>query len=532
MSDSANSPKNATHNQALDDAEILLAARRYKEAHALCMSVLQQDPTERRAFYLLGILAADHDNHAKACELFDRAQVSDVPSAQAFARKARSLIALNRRDAAIDSAEKAASLSPTDALTLDTLGVVFSRAGLHERAVGFYEAATRKAPGTSNYFYNLGAALQFVGNMKEANAAYRRCLELNPDDARALSAAAQITRQTQTSNDIAALEKMFGQCRNDPDEAMKLGHALANAYEDLKRPAEAMAWLGRAKSAKAAQIGYNRKADTQLFAAAKETSAIRQQGHEDNSPLFIVGLPRTGTTLVDRILSSHPEVVSAGELTDFSLALKRATGTTSRYVLDPETLGAAARADLAQVGREYVAAARKIVPEAPHVIDKMPLNFLCAALIHQALPNAKIICLRRHPADSVLSNYRQMFATGFSYYNYSFDLADAAHYYVEFDRLVRHWHDQLPATHFTEVHYENVVADIEAEARRLVSFCNLDWDPACIAFHENAAPVATASSAQVRQPLYSSSVGRWQRYQEYMRPALQVLEEAGLMNAS
>ncbi|MCI5043753.1 MAG: sulfotransferase [Aquisalinus sp.] len=532
MSDSVNSPKNAMRENKLAEAESLLAARRYKEAHALCMSVLQQDPTERRAFYLLGILAADHDNHAKACDLFDRAQTPDTPSAQAFAQKARSLIFLNRRDAAIDAAEKAARLHPTDALTLDTLGVVFSRAGLHERAVGFYEAATRKAPEKSNYHYNLGAALQFVGKMKEANEAYRRCLALNSHDARALAAAAQITRQTETDNDIGALEVMFEKFRSNPDEALKLGHALAKAYEDLKRPADAMTWLGHAKSAKSKQIGYDSRTDRLLFAAAKDTSSIKQQGYEDRSPIFIVGLPRTGTTLVDRILSSHAQVASAGELTDFSLALKRATGTTSRYVLDLETLRAAGGADLVQVGREFVEAARRVVPEAMHVIDKMPLNFLCSALIHQALPNAKIICLRRHPADSVLSNYRQMFATGFSYYNYSFDLADAARYYVEFDQLISHWRVQLPATHFTEVHYENVVADIEAEARRLVSFCDLDWDPACIAFHENSAPVATASSAQVRQPLYSSSVGRWQRYQEYMRPALDILEDAGLIETS
>ncbi|WP_306251237.1 tetratricopeptide repeat-containing sulfotransferase family protein [Parvularcula sp. IMCC14364] len=532
MSEFSNPLKNATHTSRLDEAEIMLARQRYKEAHTLCMGVLKEDPNAYRAFYLLGILAADHDNHTKACELFDRAQNQASPSASAFAQKARSLIALNRRDAAIDTAAKAASLEPEDAFTLDTLGVVFSRAGLHEKAVTFYEAATRKAPETSTYFYNLGAALQFAGKMEEANTAYRRCLELTPDDARALAAAAQITKQTSEQNDIPALEAMFESASDDADAALKLGHALAKAYEDIGNPAQAMTWLTRAKAGKKRQIAYNTARDAALFTAAKNTATVRHRGHDDASPIFIVGLPRTGTTLVDRILSSHPEIASAGELTDFSLSLKRATGTKSRYVLDTETLEAAGTADLSLVGKDYIAAARKIIPDTRFVIDKMPLNFLCAALIHQALPSARIICLRRHPADSVLSNYRQMFATGFSYYNYSFDLADTAQYYVAFDKLIRHWREQLPATHFTEVSYENIVADIETEARRLINFCSLDWDPACISFHENAAPVATASSAQVRQPLYASSVGRWQRYRDYMQPALEILEGAGLLETS
>jgi hypothetical protein len=147
----------------------------------------------------------------------------------------------------------------------------------------------------------------------------------------------------------------------------------------------------------------------------------------------------------------------------------------------------------------------------------------------RALPNARIICLRRHPADTVLSNYRQMFATGFSYYSYSFDLAWTARYYVQFDRLIATFRDRLPPERFTEVAYETVVDDLESEARRLIDFCGLDWQPQCVDFHRNAAPVATASAAQVRKPLYATSVGRWRRVRKQMEPALEVLREAGLL---
>ncbi|MCF6329884.1 MAG: sulfotransferase, partial [Henriciella sp.] len=368
------------------------------------------------------------------------------------------------------------------------------------------------------------------GNFDAAQTAYRKTTALDSKNVKAWSSLLQITRQTDTGNDISALKALF-ETLGTADDRLHIGHALAKAYEDLGQPAPAMAWLAKAKETKKSEIDYQPRQDKALFAAAARTvTATAQEGHHDRAPIFIIGLPRTGTTLVDRILSSHSEIQSAGELTDFALALKRATGTPSRYVLDAETLDAAASADLVDVGREYISMARRVVPNTVHFIDKMPLNFFSAAIIHKALPDARIICLRRHPADSVLSNYRQLFATGFSYYNYAFDLADTAAYYARFDTLISQYKEALPANRFTEVAYEDIVDDLEKQARRLIGFCGLDWEPACLSFHQNKAPVATASSSQVRQPLYSSSVGRWKRYRAHLQPALDVLAAHGLQS--
>jgi hypothetical protein len=158
----------------------------------------------------------------------------------------------------------------------------------------------------------------------------------------------------------------------------------------------------------------------------------------------------------------------------------------------------------------------------------MPLNFFYAGIIHRALPNAKIICLRRHPLDACLSNYRQLFATMFSYYDYSYDLLDTGRYYLQFDALARHWREAIPQA-YTEVHYEHVVEHTEQEARRLVDFCGLDWDPACLKFERNAAPVATASSVQVRQPIYRTAVERWRKYESEIEPLKRLLAEAGVV---
>ena len=494
------------------------------------MQAVQAAPGDPRIYYLLGILTGDHANHAKAIELFDRALSLGPARADILAQKARNEIALLKREAAVKSADTAAELSPSDAFTLDTLGVVYSRAGLHDRATDFYEAATRAAPDVSAYWYNLGVARQFEGDMEGARDAFYACRQRNPDDIRALAALVQITRQTPDKNYVAELEAIFPHVAEDPDEALRIGHALAKAYEDMKDPACAMHWLARAKAGKWAAVGHDKAFDDAVFEAA--TANARKTlgtGHDEAAPIFIVGMPRTGTTLVDRILSGHSEITSAGELADFGLSLKQLARTPSNYVLDAETLKAAEQVDLAELGRAYMQRVKATLGLTGRFIDKMPLNAVYAPIILSALPNARVICLRRHPADTVLSNYRQMFSTRYPYYDYALNLEAAAHYYVGFDRMIRQFSDALPADRFIEVHYEAVVQDIETETRRLLEFCGLPFEAQCVDFHENAAPVATASSAQVRQPLYTSALARWKRYEIELAPALEILRAAGCL---
>jgi hypothetical protein len=197
-------------------------------------------------------------------------------------------------------------------------------------------------------------------------------------------------------------------------------------------------------------------------------------------------------------------------------------------VLDVETLDAAARTDLAALGAAYVESTRPRTGHTPRFIDKMPLNFLYLPVIRRALPNAKVICLRRNPLDTCLSNYRQLFATSFSYYNYAYDLLDTGRYYTAFDRLIARWRAASPEN-FLEIRYEDVVDRTEHETRRLLEFCELPWDPRCLAFQENAAPVATASSAQVRQPIYRSGVERWRHYEREIEPLRALLAAAGTL---
>lgn len=517
-------------DEILEDAARHLSQRNYREAHAACMEALRLDPQSAQAFYLLGVLTTDHANHVKAIELFDRALALAPGNAIYLAERGRSRVALFDREGALDDARAAATGERLSARTLDTIGVVHSRLGLHVDATPFFQRAVDKEPGNPSFLYNLGSALQFEGRFGAAEIAFRKALAIEPGNVRAWSSLVLMQRQTKERNDLATLEALFPTL-TEADGRLHIGHALAKASEDLGEADAAMKWLGAAKALKRKSASYDASEIDDLFAAATETvrsfaSAALSTATE--APIFVVGLPRTGTTLVDRILSSHDQVVSAGELSDFALETKRTTRTSSPFVLDAETLRAAEESDLANVGKSYLTRAHRVVDDAPRFVDKMPLNFFYAALILRALPNARIICLRRNPADSVLSNYRQLFATSFTYYAYAYDLEWAADYYARFDRLVAACREHLPADRFTEVAYEDLVSDLEPEARRLLTFCGLDWQEQCLAFHENAAPVATASSSQVRQPLYATSMNRWRRYRDSLQPALNVLAARGI----
>jgi hypothetical protein len=231
-------------------------------------------------------------------------------------------------------------------------------------------------------------------------------------------------------------------------------------------------------------------------------------------------MPRSGTTLIEQILASHPDVHGAGELTDFSRLANQmldAKGKPRRY---PDDAAKLTGKELIALGKAYVARLRLLSPDAPRVTDKMPANFLYVGLIHLALPQARIIHVRRDPRDTCLSCYSKLFSAP---QEFSYDLAELGRYYRQYDSLMTHWRKTLPRGRMLEVRYEDVIGDLETWARRIVKHCGLKWDPACIAFHEARRPVRTASASQVRQPIYRTSEGRWRKYGDDLQPLVTAL---------
>ena len=505
----------------LTDGLTGLARKEYKSVHSKCIAAITADLNAPEPYFLLGVIALDHDNFAKALDLFDKATRLNPKEAYYSAYKSMTLSKLRRSNEAREAAEKAASLAGNDPHLQDMIGVIYSRCGFHEKAVQHFKTATAANNTEPNYSFNLAASQQFLGQFEAAEVAYKETLTLEPSNYRAWSSLTSLKKQTLQHNHLIQLKERFGQQSHSQDAKLHLGHAIAKTLEDLGEHKESLSWLQKAKADKRAQFPFDRDSATALFEAAKRTRITpkrKAQYVQKTTPIFIVGLPRTGTTLVDRIISSHSAVKSAGELNAFAEQIKALTGSTTPYVLDAETLCATPQIDAAKAGRAYLAQTAPLVAGAPFMIDKMPLNFFYAALMTEAFPEVKIIALRRGAMDSCLSNFRQLFSTQFSYYNYTFDLEDTAFFYRKFDALMAHWRAALPADQFMEVYYEDIVHDQENQTRALLNFCGLPWEEACMRFHENTAAVSTASSVQVRQPLYSGSIGRWKKYGHMLTP--------------
>jgi len=270
----------------------------------------------------------------------------------------------------------------------------------------------------------------------------------------------------------------------------------------------------------------------QLFTSFAEPNATskeltKPQGYHSKEPIFIVGMPRSGTTLVERILSQHSDVNSAGELEYFSLLVKKMSKTTSSRIFDKETIKAAQTINFEKLGKTYIDKTRVLTGKTARFIDKMPLNILYVGLILHALPHAKIVCLDRNPLDTIMSNYRQLFSANSYNYNYAYHLTTTAQYYVLFQKLALLWEKKYPEN-FTLINYQELVNNPEKKAREIVSFCDLQWQEQCLNISSNKAPVATASAVQVRQPINNRSINNWKKYDKYLDEAKHILKHAKL----
>jgi hypothetical protein len=343
---------------------------------------------------------------------------------------------------------------------------------------------------------------------------------------------AQLRRQTPTSNHVERLQAQLSQTGTDATSApalICLHLALAKEYEDLADYPNAFKHLARGKTA-GANRDYSIRQDEALFTAIAETIPqphTTAEGCPSEEPIFIIGMPRTGTTLVERIISSHPEVHSAGELLNFGMSLKHLSGSPPSAWINAETIARARDVDWRQLGETYLSSTRPGTAHKPRFIDKLPHNFLYAGFIANAFPNAKIICLRRDPMDTCLSNFRQLFPSRSSHFGYSYDLLDTGRYYVLFDRLMAHWQRMFPGR-ILEVQYETLVDAQESSSRQLLDFCGLPWHDGCLHFEQNPSPVATASVVQVREPIYRSALQRWKHYAPQLRELHGLLREAGI----
>lgn len=422
---------------------------------------------------------------------------------------------------------------PDQLATLDMLGAAYSKNNAYQRAVDVNRRAVALAPDDARTHYNLAAALMFTGDFAGAEREIARCLSLQPTlwDGYTLQSKVRSRGAESAIDELRALLQRYG---DQPRARERLNLALARECEGVRDFERAFDCLVEGNAAGRSCRGYDFQRDEQLFDALMRHGPTAQppaSGYDTDEPILVFGMPRSGTTLVERILSSHPQVKSCGELKQFSMLLKCMSGSATADLIDADTVVRCRSLDWKELGEGYLASTRPLSGQAPRFVDKFPHHFLHAGFLANALPGARMICVRRNPLDTCLGNFREFFSESSTSHGYACDLMDIGRYYVLFNRLMAHWQQAFPGR-ILEVSYELLVADQEAETRRMLAFCGLPWDPACLAFEANRAPTATASAAQVRSPIHGDAVQRWKFYEKQLAPLAGMLARAGIAVSS
>jgi tetratricopeptide (TPR) repeat protein len=403
------------------------------------------------------------------------------------------------------------------------LGSILLAQSHSAEAVATFEEAARLAPEDVTALTSLAIALAESGQIEDAAAADRAALEVSPGNAAAHQHLAGLKTFARDDQDLAALE---GAASQDPGPPLLF--ALAKAYDDVGDSERAFAALREANACKRASFHYDLAADIAFLDGISSTfdqtlfERFPEIGSPSDVPVLIVGMPRSGTTLVEHILASHPAVHGAGELAYLMQAAGAVSLLSPSAEPFPHGVKTMSADDLDRLGTSYVDRLRGLAPNATKVSDKEPFNFRYLGLVRLLTPNARIIHCRRDPMDTCLS----CFKTNFQTVEFSFDLEELGHYYRAYERLMDHWRRVLPEDWILEVDYETLTDNFDDEVRRIVSHCGLPWNEACLNFHRANRPVRTASFAQVRRPLYRDSIGRWRRY-EHQLEALRTLLDTG-----
>jgi tetratricopeptide (TPR) repeat protein len=550
-------------------AENLFRARQRHQAGDLAgaaqlyQQILQSEPAHAEALALLALACHQQGDLAQAEGLYRRALEVRPDDAETHFRLAMALMGLGRPAEAADHFRQAVRLRPDSAEAWNNLGNVLLLQGEPAEAIPCYREAVRLRPLYAEACLNLGNALRQDDRFAEGLAWYREAVRLRPGHPKALNNLAVALLE---AGEVEQAERYFREClRHDPGSAQVLCTLAANGlYSDADPPPEqlrARLAAGRLSPLEAAQLHFvlahlldrsgqpdeafghflqanhhGREVTVQAGDAFDPDEhsrlvdrlrsvftpayfeRVRGLGSDTEVPVFVVGMPRSGSSLVEQILSHHPDAAGVGELRDLPLLASRLSGRLEAAEPYPECVSSLDAATIRPLADAYLARVQGLAGGARRVTDKMLENFLHLGLIATLFPHARVIHCRRDPLDTCVSCFCQVFRN----LNFTWDLGDLGRYYREYERMMAHWRAVLPLP-VLDVVYEELVADPEGGSRRLVEFCGLAWDERCLRFHQNLRPVRTVSKLQVRRPVYTSSVGRWRRYAAHLGPLRQAL---------
>ncbi len=502
------------------------ALKRYADAVAAYDRLLALDPEHAMGWNNRGVALQALGQTGLALASFGRASTADPQCAATWANQGNLLRQLNRMAEALHSCNSALKADPNYVSALNERGVVLGRLGRHADALADFDRSIAIDPRFVEAHENRFVLLTELGRTQEATSAIEEAIRLAPRRVRPYYNFTETRKVKEGDSCIGAMEALAEDLDSlSESDRIELCFSLGKAYADTGRHDQAFGWFSRGCALKRSRIAYNEPSTLGIFERAAKIfddeliRAMAGSGNPSDVPVFILGMPRSGTTLIEQMLASHPKVFAVGEIEAFLAAMVDAAA--HEQVPDtPEGFAALSAEALHRLGGSYLNRVRPRAPHAMRIIDKSLQSFRFAGLIHLALPNARFLRLRRNPLDTCLSCFSKLFAHDL---RFTYELGELGRYHAAFDRLMDHWTQVLPSRTLMEVCYEEMVADPEAQARRILDHCGLEWDPAVLDFHRTRRTIRTASVNQVRQPIYSTSVGRWKPYDQHLGPLKQAL---------
>jgi len=500
-------------------AQRYIAENQIDAARITLEALLNRDPTRLAARMLLASTILSEGRVREAAAHTVAASEMLLDNAEAVSTTAHCLVRLGEMVAARDSLRRFDSSRTADGRLLTGLAHAYQELGDHTTALALMERAQANGFDNPDFRYFHSLQLQFNGRLPDAQRELEACLKLGPTYGRASLTLARMRKQTIESNHLDYIRKQLQTVEHGSEDHAAFEFAQFKILEDLDQTDKAFAALARGNALMYARQRHDIARERTLFdKLIAHTPAQSLQPHavqfDGPMPIFIVGLPRSGTTLLDRILDNHSMVVSTGERTDFPRQLRWAADLHGHDLIDEALIDRLDRLDYAELGRRYLQQTQWRAQGKPYYLDKLPPNYMLVGLIHRALPQAPILHMVRDSMDVCFSNYKAMFGDA---YPYSYDLPALAAHYCQYRRLMQHWHTVLPGRVF-DVTYNELVRNPDAVARDILAYCNLPFEPGCADTTRNTTAVDTLSSAQVREPIHARTLGEWKRYETLLEP--------------
>lgn len=503
----------------------LLSAGRLEEASECCKRLLGAKPDLVEAHFLVGLIALEMKQNRTAISAFGSVTKLKKDHGAAWANLARLFMIAGQPARADAALANAAEHNDGNPIVLDLVASVYGLLGDQEEAVAWNDRAVEKEPNGIPFLVNQANNHMFFGRLDDAETVLRKVLRLSAGNANAHWLLSNVRKATSREH-VEELQTLVQQENRNPRALAFLYYGLGKELEDLEAWDEAFDAFSRGAAARRSTLEFDENSEIAMYKAFGElfdADWLRKgtTGHDDPSPIFVVGQPRTGTTLVERIITSHSQVHSAGELKQFGNCIRRLSDYREPTRYSAKFAELASSVEPEKLGKMYMATTAKFRGTLPRFVDKLPPNYLYVPLILKALPNAKIVHLTRNPMDACFASFKQLFAEA---YPHSYEQGEMARHHARYYHLMALWRERFPGRFF-DISYEETARNLEPNARALIDFLELPWEDACLYFYKQDAAVTTASAVQVRQPAHTRSIGRWRRYENQLDTMYKVLEE-------